>query len=133
MPDTSNRFDFKKRVAYNSEAKRRFHCHARAQLLKLAEALGLTLGEYDLRSNEGASPSAARSRCMPIGFTYRRANRPLGADTGILFCSCEGRRDYTGGHNNFASLDLLHRPDELAALIRGMFLPKEVRDEHQET
>jgi hypothetical protein len=40
------------------------------------------------------------------------------ADTGILFRTCEGRRDYTGGRNNFASLDLLHRPEKLAALIR---------------
>ena len=53
MPDTSTRFDFKKRVAYDPEAKRLFHCHARAQLLKLAEALGLEPGEFDLRSNEG--------------------------------------------------------------------------------
>jgi hypothetical protein len=52
MPDTSVRFDFKKRVAYDAKAKRLFHRHARAQLLKLAEALGLQPGEYDLRSNE---------------------------------------------------------------------------------
>jgi hypothetical protein len=52
MLDTSTRFDFKKCVAYNAEAKRLFHRHARAQLLKLAEALGLGPGEYDLRSNE---------------------------------------------------------------------------------
>ena len=46
-----------------------------------------------------------------------------GYDTGILFRSCEGRRDYTGGRNNFASLDLLHRPAELADLIRGHVTP----------
>ena len=49
MPDTSTRFDFKKRVAYDADAKRCFHRHARAQLLKLAEALGLEPDEYDLR------------------------------------------------------------------------------------
>ena len=42
----------------------------------------------------------------------------MGFDTGILFRSCEGRRDYTGGRNHFASLDLLHRSSELARLIR---------------
>jgi hypothetical protein len=46
------------------------------------------------------------------------------ADTGILFRTCEGRRDYTGGRNNFASLDLLHRPQELAALIHRHCLPR---------
>jgi hypothetical protein len=41
-----------------------------------------------------------------------------GNDTGVLFRDCQGGRDYTGGRNNFASLDLLHRPAALAALIR---------------
>jgi hypothetical protein len=45
---------------------------------------------------------------------YVQASQPAtGSDTGILFRSCEGRRDYIGGRNNFASLDLLHHPDEL--------------------
>src|SRR3982750_4239732 len=38
MSDTPTRFDFRKRVAYDAEAKRGFHHHAR-ELLKLAEAL----------------------------------------------------------------------------------------------
>jgi hypothetical protein len=37
---------------------------------------------------------------------------------GVLFRSCKGRKDYVGGPNNFASLDLLDRPDELAHWIR---------------
>jgi hypothetical protein len=41
-----------------------------------------------------------------------------GSDTGILYRSCRDRRDYVGGVNNFASLDLLHRPAELARRIR---------------
>jgi hypothetical protein len=45
------------------------------------------------------------------------------ANTGILFRRCEGRHDYTGGRNNFASLDLLHRPAELARLIRRHVTP----------
>lgn len=35
-----------------------------------------------------------------------------------MFRTCEGRRDYTGGRNNFASLDLLHTPKRLAQRIR---------------
>jgi hypothetical protein len=45
------------------------------------------------------------------------------SDTGILFRGCDGRRDYTGGRNNFASLDLLHQPEELARLIRRHVKP----------
>jgi hypothetical protein len=118
MPDTSTRFDFKKRVAYDADAKRRFHRHARAQLLKLAEALGLDPSDYDLRCNEGGI-AVSGEITLHASRLYVQASQPATrADTGILFRSCDGRRDYTGGRNNFASLDLLHRPAELAALIR---------------
>jgi hypothetical protein len=50
---------------------------------------------------------------------YVQVSQPaMGFDSGILFRSCEGRRDYVGGVNNFASLDLLHRPDALARRIK---------------
>ncbi len=118
MSKTPTCFDFKQRVAYDAEAKRRFHRHARAQLLKLAEALGLEPQDYDLRSNAGGI-AVSGEITMHADRLYVQASQPATrADTGILFRSCEGRRDYTGGRNNFASLDLLHRPDELALMIR---------------
>jgi hypothetical protein len=51
--DTSDRFDFRKSVAYDDEAKRRFRRQARRRLLELATALGLEPGAYDVRSNAG--------------------------------------------------------------------------------
>jgi hypothetical protein len=50
---TAARFDFRKRVSYDPEAKRLFHTQARRQLLRLAAALGLAPCAFDLRSNEG--------------------------------------------------------------------------------
>src|SRR4051794_9653684 len=117
MSKTPPCFDFKQCVAYDADAKRHFHRHVRAQLLKLAEALGLEPHEYDLRSNEGGI-AVSGEITMHADRLYVQASQPATlADTGILFRSCEGRRDYTGGHNNFASLALLHRPDELALWI----------------
>jgi hypothetical protein len=43
-----------------------------------------------------------------------------GLDSGVLYRTCQGRKDYTGGRNNFASLDLLNDPGQLARLIRGV-------------
>ena len=53
MPKTSSDFDFRKQVAYDGEAKRAFHNHARRRLKQLANALGLAPGSFDLRSNPG--------------------------------------------------------------------------------
>ena len=41
VPHLHARFDFRKRVAYDPEAKRLFHTQARRQLLALAAALDL--------------------------------------------------------------------------------------------
>ena len=117
------RFDFQKSVAYDAEAKRRFHREARRQLLDLAAALGLEPGAYDLRANAGGIAVSGEAT-LHADRLYVQVSQPATrADTGILFRSCEGRRDYTGGCNNFASLDLLHRPQELAALIRRHIAP----------
>lgn len=37
---------------------------------------------------------------------------------GILIRTCRGRRDYTGGPNNFASLHMLDDVPALAAQVR---------------
>ncbi|MDH8489736.1 hypothetical protein QIG87_27455, partial [Klebsiella pneumoniae] len=42
----------------------------------------------------------------------------MGPDHGVLFRTCKGRKDFVGGQNNFASLDLLNRPEDLAHRIR---------------
>jgi hypothetical protein len=117
------RFDFRKRVAYDPEAKRLFHTHAGRRLLELAAALGLTPCAYDLRSNQGGIAVSGEAT-LHADCLYVQLSQPAtGSDTGILFRSCEGRHDYTGGRNNFASLDLLHRPAELADLIRRHVTP----------
>jgi len=111
MIDTNAaQFDFRKRVAYDADAKRRFHRQARCRLLEFADALGLESGEYDLRSNQGGI-AVSGEVTLHADRLYVQVSQPAtGSDTGILFRTCEHRRDYTGGRNNFASLDLLHRP-----------------------
>jgi hypothetical protein len=41
-----------------------------------------------------------------------------GHDTGLMFRTCQSRKDYHGGPNHFAPLELLNRPDDLACRIR---------------
>ena len=115
---TTARFDFRKRVAYDPEAKRLFHVHARRRLLELAATLGLSPCSFDLRSNAGGI-AVSGEVTLHADHLYVQASQPaFGADSGILFRSCDGRRDYVGGVNNLASLDLLHDPEALARRIR---------------
>jgi len=118
MSKTSHAFDFRRPVAYDAEAKRAFHSRARRQLKQLADALGLPPGSYDLRSNQGGIAVSGEAT-LHADLLYAQACQPAtGHDSGILFRSCRGRKDYCGGANNFASLDLLNRPDDLARRIK---------------
>lgn len=118
MSRTKSRFDFRKRVAYDPEAKNLFHRHAQRQLKALAAALGLTADEYDLRSNRGGIAVSGEITLHGDRLYVQACQPATGTDTGIMFRSCEDRRDYIGSVNNFASLDLLHDPHTLARRIR---------------
>jgi hypothetical protein len=117
MSRTSARFDFRKSVSYDPEAKRLFHTHARRQLLALAAALGLGDGDYDLSSNEAGIAVSGEITLHADRLYVQVSQSCMGPDASILFRSCRDRRDYVGGVNNFASLDMLHCPDELARRI----------------
>jgi hypothetical protein len=115
----ANAFDFRKRVAYDDDAKRLFHQHARRQLRLLADALSLPPGSFDLRNNKGG-PAVSGEITMHADHLYVQACQPAtGHDSGVLYRACQGRKDYTGGRNNFASLDLLNDPGQLARAIRA--------------
>jgi hypothetical protein len=115
---TSSDFDFRLPVAYDTARKRAFHQNARRRLAQLANALVLQPGDFDLRTNV-AGIAVSGEVTLHADHVYVQVSQPFGGfDSGILFRTCEGRRDYVGGRNNFASLDLLHNPSLLAARIR---------------
>src|SRR5262249_59065726 len=108
----------RKPVASDGEAKRAFHIHARRRLKDLADALGLAPQNYDLRSNAGEI-AVSGEVTMPADHLYVQAYQPAtGHDSGLMFRTCQGRKDYHGGPNHFASLDLLNGPDALARRIK---------------
>ena len=118
MSKTSNAFDFRKSVAFDAEAKRLFHSRAKSQLRRIAAALGLEPGSYDLRSNQAGIAVSGEITLHGDHLYVQVSQSAMGHHSGVLFRSCKGRKDYVGGPNNFASLDLLNRPDELAHWLR---------------
>ncbi len=118
MVNASAAFDFRRPVSYDGAAKRAFHSRARRQLKCLANALGLAPGSYDLRSNQGGIAVSGEITLHAAHLYVQACQTATGHDSGVLFRTCQGRKDYCGGPNNFASLDLLNRPEELARRIR---------------
>lgn len=109
-----------KPCAYDAAQKRLFHSTAAKRLRRLAAALGLARGSYDLRSNQGGI-AVSGEVTLHHEQVYVQVSQPaMGGGMGVLIRGCCGRRDYTGGPNNFAPLDILDDVPALAARVHAV-------------
>ncbi len=109
-----------KPCAYDAAQKRLFHTTATKRLRRLAAVLGLAPESYDLRSHQGGI-AVSGEVTLHHEQVYVQVSQPaMGGGMGVLIRACAGRRDYTGGPNNFASLDILDDVPALAARVRAV-------------
>ena len=113
-------FDWSRNVAYNNREKEGFHSTGRARLRKLAGELGFAKGSYDLRSNKGGIAVSGEVTLHHDRVYVQISQSVMGSDKGILIRTCQGRKDYTGGPNNFAPLTLLDDIPALADRVRAI-------------
>jgi hypothetical protein len=106
--------------AYNDAQKRRFHATGRKRLKALATALGLEAGSFDARSNLGGIAVSGEVTLHGDHLYVQICQPATGVDSGILIRTCQGRKDYTGGANNFAALALLDDIPALAVRCRSV-------------
>jgi hypothetical protein len=89
---------------YDEKRKKAKATLLKSQLKKVAVEMGLEPTEYDLRFTAGGiavwGEATLHSDTIYIQASY-------GCDLGVLVRSCQGRKDYTGGRNNFLPMTLL--------------------------
>lgn len=105
-------------VDYDSEAKAAFHSEGRKAMTRLAKALGLQRGEFELRSNMAGIACSGEITIHSADLYIQLDLGCMGPGREIMFRRCEGRKDYVGGRNHFASVADLMAPDRLAERIR---------------
>jgi len=111
------RFNWHAPCQYNEANKARFHNRATTALRKLARALELAPGTYEIRRNR-AGIAVSGEITLHGDHIYVQISQPFGGfDSGVLYRRCRGRRDYTGGRNHFESLDTLNAIEVLATRI----------------
>jgi hypothetical protein len=108
------KIDWYKRCAYDDGQKRRFHAEAKKRLKELARQLRLPPGAYDVRSNNGGIAVSGEVTLHHDALYVQISQPATGTDSGILIHTCKGRKDYTGGPNNFAPLSTLDNIEALA-------------------
>lgn len=101
------KFNWNEAVCYKPAEKKEFHRLAKRQLKKLADDMGWKKGEYDLRSNMGGIAVSGEITLHHEDLYIQASQSMAGSDKGLMIRTCEGRKDYTGGRNHFASLTKL--------------------------
>lgn len=83
------------------------------QMRKLATALGLEAGTYEVRSNQAGIGSSGE-----VTLHGEHIYVQAGCLCGLLVRACRGRRDFAGGNNNWLNPSELESPERLAEKIR---------------
>jgi hypothetical protein len=113
-------FDWTRSCSYDEQQKRRFHTTARSRLKKLAAALHLPAGSYDVRSNKAGIAVSGEVTLHHTAVYIQVGQFGMSSGHGILIRTCKGRKDYTGGANHFVALAMLDDIPALAAAVRAI-------------
>lgn len=108
----------RKGVAYDELAKRQFHSDGRTALKRLADALRLPKGSYDLRSNKAGIAVSGEVTLHGEEIYVQLAISCMGPGHEIMFRRVTGRTDYCGDRNHYADIAELMAPDRFAERIR---------------
>ena len=84
---------------FTPSSKARFHRDTARLLRRVATELGLSKGEYDLRSNKGGV-AVLGEVTLHSDTLYLQVGCSFGEPV-VLYRSCEGRKDYHGGANRY--------------------------------
>jgi hypothetical protein len=94
-------------LSYNEVGKARFHQLGKKVLRDVAKRLGLVKGTYDLRSNLSGIACSGEIVLHSETLYIQLSQSALGNSFGFFYRSCRGRKDYTGGCNNWMKWDRL--------------------------
>jgi hypothetical protein len=122
--------DYKKRLSIIQQAlghreismleKRALAQASKSVLRATAKEMGLKTGEYDLRFNGGGS-AVHGDATLHTDSAYVQLSTDV--QLGVLVRSCQGRRDYSGGANQWigwGKFFSLKTPSELASQVSAM-------------
>jgi hypothetical protein len=87
-------------LAFDEEGynrKKRFHLVGRRVCQKIANAMGLLKGSYDIRSNKGGLAVSGEITLHNENLYLQISQSGMGSGYEIMFRRCLGRKDYTGG------------------------------------
>lgn len=103
----------------NARRKSQFHTIGKKLLRRLASDLGYRRGEFDVRSNMGGI-AVCGEVTLHTDDLYVQMSTSGTSGLDILYRTCEGRKDYTGGRNHWLAFDDLSNYAEAVRSIAAL-------------
>jgi len=96
-----------KDLSYNPQGKAEFHKEAKKVLKAVADKLGLSKGEFDLRSNVGGIAGSGEVTLHTDRLYLTLSQGVCGNSTNQMYRACNGRKDSRGGTNQWIDVSRL--------------------------
>jgi hypothetical protein len=94
-----------KSFSYNDTNKDQLHRAGKKALKALAAKLELPEGSFEVRSNKGGIAVSGEVTLHSDNLYVQISESFNGRGLQVMFRTCKGRKDYSGGQNNFADID----------------------------
>lgn len=102
------------------ELKEAFHAQGMAFLRKLAKALGLPPGTYDVRSNKGGMAVSGEVTLHNDDIYIQLSESCMSRGVSVMYRTCNGRKDYCGHQNHFAKMEAFAGAENQAKMVRQL-------------
>jgi len=108
---------------YDDLGKMDMHKEAKRAMKALADALGLTKGDYDLRSDLSGTASSGEVT-LHMDRLYVQVQIPVGMGPGVevMYRACKSRKDFSGEMNNFSPVEVLDDPQAFALKLKAFMV-----------
>lgn len=94
-----------KSFSYNETNKDQLHRAGKKALKELAVKLNLPAGGFEVRSNKGGIAVSGEVTLHSESLYVQISDSSSGRVLQVLFRTCKGMKDYSGGQNNYADID----------------------------
>lgn len=105
-------------VSYDEAAKRQFHSEGSVAMRRLADALGLAEGSFEIRSNKGGIAVSGEITLHGEEVWVQLSLGLMGPNREVMYRRVRGRSDHVGDRNHYASIRDLLGPDRFAEQLR---------------
>lgn len=107
-------------LSYEPQNKAKFHSEGKKVLRKLAKAMGLDNSQFKVSSNKGGVAVSGEVILHTAKIYVTISQSLYGNNNDVMYRTCNGMMDYTGGQNHLIGITQLENLEEFAYTLNNL-------------